>query len=131
MGKIYKLICRPILEYGHIIFGNLKNPAIKNLEVAEPSAIRTITKIRHRNNPLHNPPNHLLYQLTHIQPIQARLSTLAQRFCQKQFNKDIIDEYCIRRNNRGNRHRQQIPSGRKLQCGNSIHKTLFSLDIAF
>lgn len=99
MGKIYKLICRPIIEYGHVIFSNLKNPAIKNLKVAETSAIRVITKIRHPNNPLHNPPNQLLYQQTHIQPIQDRLFTLTQRFCQKQHNREIIDEYCIRRYN--------------------------------
>lgn len=110
MSKIYKLICRPIIEYGHVIFSNLKNPAIKNLKVAETSAIRIITKIRHPNNPLHNPPNHLLYTQTHIQPIQERLSTLTRRFCQKQHNKNSIDEYCIRRNNRISRYTHPVNS---------------------
>lgn len=105
MSKIYKLICRPIIEYGHVIFLNLKNPALRNLKVAETTAIRTMAKIRHPNNTLHNPPNHLLYQLTHIQPIQDRLSTLSQRYCTKQHNKDFIATYCIRRVDGRNRYR--------------------------
>lgn len=105
MCKIYKLICRPIIEYGHVIFQNLKNPARQKLKVAETTAMRIITKIRHPNNPLHNPSNQLLYDLTSIQPIQDRLISLTHKYCTKQHNKDLIDKYCIRRINRRSRYK--------------------------
>lgn len=73
--KIYKMICRPILEYGFVLFGNCRKPALRNMEVGERSSMRKITKIRHPNNPLHNPSNHLLYQKTNIEPILSRLQT--------------------------------------------------------
>lgn len=104
-SKIYKLICRPIIEYGHILFLNCKNPAIKNLKVAETRTLRLITKIRHPNNPIHNPPNPLLYNLTHIQPIQERLEHLSKKFTQREDNINLLDKFCLRRNNRRTRHK--------------------------
>lgn len=96
-SRIYKLICRPMIEYGHILFLNCKNQARKKLQVAETSSIRKITKIRHPLNPLHNPPNHLLYQRTGITAVEERLVQLSRRFVQKQENIEIIERYCIRR----------------------------------
>lgn len=95
--KIYKLICRPMIEYGHIVFLNLKHPALQNLKVAETSSIRSITKIRHPNNPIHHPPNDLLYRTTSIQPIEDRLAHLSHKFCQRPENKELIAPFCVRR----------------------------------
>lgn len=97
-SRIYKLICRPMIEYGHVLFLNCKNPARKKLKVAETSSIRKITKIRHPLNPLHNPPNPLLYQMTNIMPIEDRLIHLSKRFSQRPQNLEILEKYCIRRN---------------------------------
>lgn len=58
-AKIYKPICRPILEYAHPILINCRNPAIQNIETAERIALRTISRIRHPHNRLHNPLNEL------------------------------------------------------------------------
>lgn len=88
----------PLLEYGHIIFQNLKNPARNNLKVAETSAIRKITKLRHPQNPLHNPPNEQLYQITNIPKIEERLRHLSTKFSQRQSNIDCISKYCLQRN---------------------------------
>lgn len=96
--QIYKMICRPVIEYGNVLFLNLKNTAMKNLKVAETSAIRNITKIRHPNNQLHKPPNALLYQMTQVQPIEERLAKLASNFREIPLNKELITPYCIRRN---------------------------------
>lgn len=82
-SKIYKMICRPMIEYGHITFLNLKKPALNKLKVAETSGLRIISKLRHPNSPLHNPPNQLLYQITRVQPIEQRLTHLSLKFCQK------------------------------------------------
>lgn len=108
--QIYKMICRPLIEYGNILFLNLKNPAMKNLKVAETSAIRNITNIRHPNNQLHNPPNMLLYQMTQVQPIEERLAKLASNFKEVPMNRDIISPYCIRRN-----HQNGYPYRRPMQ----------------
>lgn len=102
-SKIYKLICRPIIEYGHVLFLNCKNPAITKLKVAETSSLRAITKIRHPNNSAHNPPNQLLYQITQIQPIQHRLNLLSTRFAQNEENHRLLDKFCLRRNHNGRR----------------------------
>ena len=97
-SKIYKMICRPLIEYGHVVYQNLKPRAWKNLQVAETTSLRTITKLRHPNNPLHNPPNHLLYETTKVLPIQQRMGFLNQKFRQKPDNLALINPYCIRRN---------------------------------
>lgn len=79
-AKIYKTICRPILEYAHPILINCRNPAIQNIQTAERIALRTISRIRHPHNRLHNPPNELLYEKTMIQPISDRFQKLNSKF---------------------------------------------------
>lgn len=98
-SKIYKTICRPLVEYGHPLFTNCRNTTLKNLRVAETSSLRAITKIRHPSNPLHNPSNALLYQKTKIQPIEERLKSLTKKFAQRACNTQIIQPLLIFRNN--------------------------------
>ena len=97
--KIYKSICRPILEYGHILYLNSGPQAKKNLEVGERTALRSITKLRHPRNPLHNISNTELYQKTKTEPIQQCLTKLQTKFANTQHNLQKIDEYCTPRNN--------------------------------
>lgn len=97
-AHIYKSICRPILEYGHPLFLNVRKPAIKNINVAETSALRIITKYRHPTNPLHNPPNALLYQITKTDPIPERLSKLSTKFAKADHNMEILRPLCKTRN---------------------------------
>lgn len=92
--KIYKSICRPVLEYGHILYLNSGPRAKKNIEVGERTALRTITKLRHTRNPLHNISNHNLYQKTRLEPIQQRLSRLHYKFSNSQHNIQKIEEFC-------------------------------------
>ncbi|KAL3274765.1 hypothetical protein HHI36_020450 [Cryptolaemus montrouzieri] len=87
---IYKSICRPIIEYGHPLYANCRESVIKILEVAETTSLRAITKMRHPNNPLHNPPNHLLYQRTKIEPIRERIKKLNTKFIQRLSELDDI-----------------------------------------
>lgn len=68
------------MEYGHPILLNCRRPAQNNIQIAERTSLRKITKIRHPDNPLHNPPNEMLYNLTQIQPIQDRLMVLNSKF---------------------------------------------------
>ncbi|KAL3285908.1 hypothetical protein HHI36_000426 [Cryptolaemus montrouzieri] len=90
--KIYKTICRPVLEYAHPIFANCRRPALNNLKTAETTSLRTITKIRHPENRIHNPPNELLYQITNIQPIEERLKKLNKNFyALLKDSQDILD----------------------------------------
>ena len=93
-AHIYKSICRPILEYAHPLYLNCRKPAIKNLEVAETSTIRSVTKIRHPGNPLHNPPNNLLYQTTNIKPISQRLIHLSTKFAKNEQTLSAIQPLC-------------------------------------
>lgn len=94
-ATIYKMICRPLIEYGHVIFNTCRNPAIKNIEVAERNAMRQITKIRHPNNPLHNPSNLLLYEKTKIEPIVCRLRKLSINFSKSEHNLPLIQPLII------------------------------------
>lgn len=96
-AKIYKSICRPLLEYGHTIYLNSRHPTNKNLQVTETTSLRIITKIRHPNNSLHNPPNNLLYEKTKIQPILQRLKVLSTKFAQKEHNMEIIKPMLLSR----------------------------------
>lgn len=92
--KIYTSICRPILEYAHPILMNCRNPAIKNLEVAERTALRSISRLRHPINRLYNPPNQLLYTSTNIEPISTRLQKLNKKFYSRLRNmEDILHLY--------------------------------------
>lgn len=100
-SRIYKSICRPLLEYAHPIFINCKNTTKKILQIAETSALRTITKMRHPLNPIHNPSNTLLYNRTGITPINYRIEELNRRFAKCSQNLRIIKEMAItRKNNR-------------------------------
>ena len=93
--KIYKSICRPLLEYGHITFTQITKKTLNTIETAERTALRSITKIRHPNNPLHNPSNSLLYKLTKIEPIQDRLDRLKRKFASKEGNWEILQNLCL------------------------------------
>lgn len=79
-SHIYKTICRPIIEYGAILLNDAPRKTKYHLEVAERSALRSITRIRNPRNPLFNPSNQLLYQLTDILPIDTRLQRLSDKY---------------------------------------------------
>lgn len=96
--NIYKMICRPMLDYGSILFLNGGHSCKYNIEVAERKCLRSITKIRHPQNPLHNPSNLYLYQTTKIPQILDRQQALHQKFSQNPFNMSILDQFCLRRN---------------------------------
>lgn len=85
-AKIYKSICRPLLEFGHTLYLNCRNSILKNIQVAETSALRIITKMRHPRNPLHKPSNNHLYDVTKVSPIQERLNMLSKKFAQRPHN---------------------------------------------
>lgn len=95
---IYKMICRPIIEYGHHIFINARKPTLKTIEVAERSSLRSITKIRHPRNPLHNPSNEMLYKNTKIEPIQQRMLRLSSKFANSPHNFEILHHCTIEEN---------------------------------
>lgn len=97
-AHIYKTICRPMLEYGHSCFINCPKATIKNLQVAETSSLRIITKMRHPDNPLHNPANRLLYSSTRIQPIVERLKKLTCGFVGRSGNMASLEPLLISRN---------------------------------
>lgn len=89
--KIYKMICRPIIEYAFLIYLNCKKTTVGKLEVAERSSLRIITKMRHPDNPLHNPSNQLLYETTQVTPILERFKELACQFAKKHHNIQIME----------------------------------------
>lgn len=92
------MICRPLLEYANVLLLNCKNPAKNNIEVAERSSLRIITKIRHPNNPIHNPSNTLLYEKTRVLPIMNRIDILATKFASNPANVNIISPLTRKRN---------------------------------
>ncbi|KAJ8952802.1 hypothetical protein NQ318_008119 [Aromia moschata] len=87
----------PILDYGHTLFINCRKPAINNIKTAETSSLRIITKMRHPNNPVHNPPNEHLYQETQLTPITDRLQLLSSKFARQPHNRDILQSQCRER----------------------------------
>lgn len=95
---IYKSICRPLMDYGHNLYLGCRRPTIRPLETAETTAMRKITKIRHPNNPLHNPPNPLLYKLLKVEPIADRIRKLSMKFAQRPNNWEILEPHLIQRN---------------------------------
>lgn len=97
-AKIYKTICRPLLEYGHTVYLNCRQPAKKQLQTGETSALRKITKIRHPRNPLFNPPNTLLYKMLNIEPICDRITRLSENFAKRPHNWEILNDYLQQRN---------------------------------
>lgn len=96
---VYKTICRPLLEYAHILFINCRRTALKNISTAETTSLRKITKMRHPANPLHNPPNRSLYEDTKIIPILDRLKDLTRNFLREEENLRILQRLCITRTN--------------------------------
>lgn len=90
-SMIYKMICRPLLEYGLPIFSNATKTALSMIEVAERTCLRKITKLRHPNNPLYNPSNQLLYQITEIEPILERMQKLCKKFITNRNNINVIE----------------------------------------
>lgn len=90
-SKIYKSICRPLLEYGHTLYLNCKKPSLKNIQTAETCSLRAISKMRHPNNPLHNPSNFLLYQNLGIDQIGDRLVKLSSKFAAKTSNLEMME----------------------------------------
>lgn len=96
-AHIYISICRPLLEYAHPIYINCRPPAIKNLQTAETTALRSITRMRHHRNQLHNPPNSLLYERTQITPIPDRINALTNKLTSRTDYADTIEPLCIKR----------------------------------
>lgn len=96
-SKIYTSICRPILEYGHVLYLNCRLPTLINIKTAETTALRIVTKLRHPTNSLHNPANELLYNKTHVQPILERLKKLSSKFAKSHHNIEIMQHMFITR----------------------------------
>ncbi len=71
---------------------------LKPLQVGETSALRTLTKLRHPNNSLHNPPNTLLYEYTGITPILDRLKVLNTKFANRLSTLEDVKSLFIKRN---------------------------------
>ena len=119
LALIYKAVCRPILEYGTAALANTNSKNINIIEVAERSALRSITKIRHPNNPLHNPPNHLLYELTEIEPIGDRLHRLRRTFFLKDDTTKILEQLTLKRPDKSSRFKK--PSKTLWECLQEHH----------
>lgn len=92
---IYKMLCRPMVEYAQIIFGACRRPALSLIEIAERTCLRTITKMRHPANPLHNPSNDYLYEKTKIVPILQRFDGLTRRFTSRAANITKIEPFIL------------------------------------
>lgn len=90
------MICRPMLEYGSTIFYNSKGPAKNNIKVAETTSLRQITRMRHPDNPLHNPSNRMLYEKTGIEPINERLNKLFKYLSINDNNKNLIEPHIVK-----------------------------------
>lgn len=119
-SKIYKTICRPILEYAHVLYLNCRKPALKNIQVAETSTLRTITKMRHPTNSLHNPTNELLYRKTKIQPIQERLTKLSTKFASRIHNLELMQPLLITRDR--NHPKYRYPEKTLQEILTSLHE---------
>lgn len=101
--KIYKAICRPILDYAHPLLRFARQSTKEILGVAERTTLRNMAKIRHPDNPLYNPSNTLLYERTQIEPIHDRLHQLTTNFA---INKlDHILDLCHKRNNKKSKYK--------------------------
>ena len=99
-SRIYKTLCRPLIDYGSILFVNKNTKSIlKKLEVAETSSLRKISKMRHINNPLHNPSNENLLKTLNIKEnVSQRRLSLAKTFSTKASNITLLEKFCINRN---------------------------------
>lgn len=122
-SKIYKTICRPMLEYGHLLYSNARRPTLNNIEVAERSSLRTLSKIRHPENPLYNPPNTLLYEKTKIEPILSRFRTLGKKFVNNPHNLQILQCNTIQEND-SRQHRRKYPTKPLMDVIKDLSETL-------
>lgn len=118
-SRIYKMICRPIIEYGHALYTGCRPTALKIVEVAERRTLRTITKIRHPHNPLHNPSNQFLYEKTKIVPILHRFHSLVTKFVQYPHNAELIRSLIIDLEHERLRRKRKVPE-------NTIYNKIFS-----
>ena len=96
---IYKSICRPVLDYGRVILANAPASTKRLLNIAETSALRSITKIRHPNNPLYNPSNNMLYEKCEIEKIEDRQDRLVKKFAANTNNFEITKKLILQKNN--------------------------------
>jgi len=66
-------------------------PKIKqHIQTTEQIALRLITKIRHPENPLHNPSNELLYDRTKMTRISERLLQIQAKYKGNRYNWTIL-----------------------------------------
>ena len=132
--KIYKFICRPVLEYASVIVSNTKKIFENKISVAERTALRKLTKIRHPNNPLHNPSNDFLYETCSILPIANRLPLLLKKFASKKTNLNNIKKLCFKKRTRHaatNLKIQQYPSSNIYYPHNKIRQTIITQCVFF
>lgn len=101
---IYKMICRPLIEYGHILYKTCRRPALHNIETAERTTLRKLTKIRHPMNPIYNPSNNLLYEQTKIQPILCRFNDLTRKASERIL--PLVEHQIVPIQNLPRRHRR-------------------------
>lgn len=101
--QIYKTICRPVLDYGNIILTNATDRTKIHLQTTEQITLRLITKIRHPNNPLYNPPTHILYEQTELIKFTDRTIKLQKKFTQVSHNMTIIEPLCLTRQDKQSR----------------------------
>lgn len=102
--KIYKSICRPLLDYGNIILANANDKTKKYIQTTEQITLRLITKIRHPENPLFNPSNDLLYERTNLIKITDRHKKIQTKWKNKKDNWTIINKLCLTRQTRTSRY---------------------------
>lgn len=102
--KIYKTICRPLLDYGNIILANSSEKAKKYIQTTEQIAVRLITKIRHPENPLFNPSNQMLFERTKLIKITDRHNKIQKKWKSKKGNWTIVNKLCLTRQTRTSRY---------------------------
>lgn len=91
----YKVLCRPLLDYGAILFTTCSPNTLKIISTAETTALRTITRLRHPQNILWNPSNQSLYDMTKTEPILRRQRTLNQTFLKKTHNQHLLRQFLV------------------------------------
>lgn len=114
-SHIYRCICRPLLEYAHPLSLNYRNQAKRNIRTAETCALRSITRMRHPDNPLHNPPNSLLYEKTRVTNILDRMTELTCKLVNKTEILETITPWC-RKRPAGGHTRHQNPVKTLYEC---------------
>ena len=80
--KLYKVLCRPLLDYGALLFSTTSANTYKILKTSETTSLRIITRIRHKDNVLWNLSNSLLYRLTNCEDITTRHKRLNKKLTQ-------------------------------------------------